>query len=400
MDYNIKGPNSRNMYTCRIKDGSKYGRLYSGKTKQVLIEKLNAMWIPPTKKTKNEMTVGEVMKGYIDYMTNRSKAKIDGKKRIKPQSLKTYELHHSNIWNFNNVKFREGFGKRLNIFGQNIIDVKITNIDERFLKELLNQIELNFTEHSPKYKKETFNSFKSSLLWLHEQNKELYPMTHVQGFTVSIPKKEAFVPNVPDAQLILKTVDEVCTEKYALYVHFCARGLRASEANALKPEDFDFRNNTVKIVRMVDCYRNVFTEKEYEQPLKSLSAKRRVPLGETFGKRVKQYLNNNPDIEWLFQAQFKYDGKPIKQSNLAIRGIHKALKKLGSKVSYKRAMHPLRHYYSSLMLAEAGKKGLNPQWVAKRTGHGDLKTLFGTYSHHIHEDDNEFEEYLSKQITG
>ena len=151
---------------------------------------------------------------------------------------------------------------------------------------------------------------------------------------------------------------------------------------------------------MVDCYRNVFTEKEYEQPLKSLSAKRRVPLGETFGKRVKQYLNNNPDIEWLFQAQFKYDGKPIKQSNLAIRGIHKALKKLGSKVSYKRAMHPLRHYYSSLMLAEAGKKGLNPQWVAKRTGHGDLKTLFGTYSHHIHEDDNEFEEYLSKQITG
>ena len=387
------------MYTCRIKDGSKYGRLYSGKTKQVLIEKLNAMWIPPTKKTKNEMTVGEVMKGYIDYMTNRTKAKLDGKKRIKPRSLELYQLNHKNIWNFDNENFNDGFGKRLNIFGQNIIDVKITHIDEKFLKELLNQIELNFTEHSPKYKKEIFNSLKSSLLWLHEQDKELYPMTHDHGFTVSIPKKEAFVPNVPDAQLILKTVDEVCSEKYALYVHLCARGLRASEANALKPEDFDFRNNTVYVQRMVDSKRRVFTEKEYEQPLKSEGAKRRVPLGNTFAKRVHKYLLNNPDIDWLFQAQFKYDGKPIKQSNLAKRGIHKALNKLGSKVSYERAMHPLRHYYSSLMLAEAGKKGLNPQWVAKRTGHGDLKTLMEIYSHHIHEDDNEFEEYLSKQIT-
>ena len=370
MDYNIKFQPYNNLYYARIPDGSRYGRKVQAKTKQALMDKLKNLWVMPSKQTKNAMTIGNFIKGYLLHMEKRTLGKIDGEKRIRLQSYETYVLHFKNLWNFNDEQFDKGIGKRIHINSKKIIDYNVTQINDAFLKELVNQIELNFNTHSSKYKHSIFSSFKSGLLWLHKQNKELYPLLDVQGFSVALIKKEAFVPKRLDAQLVLKTVDEVCKEKYAIYVHLCANGLRASEANGLKPSDFDPTNNTVHVQRIVDFKRRVIAiETGYEISTKTLSSNRKVPLGLELVKKIRKYTMANPNMEWMFQSEQRYDGRPMKQQNLARFGLHKALKHLKSKgqnVEWQGAMHGLRHYYGSLLLAEAAKLGRNPTWVQKR----------------------------------
>ena len=112
---------------------------------------------------------------------------------------------------------------------------------------------------------------------------------------------------------------------------------------------------------------------------------------------------SNPNIEWMFQSEQKYDGRPIKQQNLAKGGLHKALKHLkekGQNVEWKGAMHGLRHYYGSLLLAEAAKLGRNPTWVQKRLGHSNLQTTLGIYSHDIDEDNQELNNEVERRLNG
>ena len=83
--------------------------------------------------------------------------------------------------------------------------------------------------------------------------------------------------------------------------------------------------------------------------------------------------------------------------------MHKALKHLKSKgqnVEWKGAMHGLRHYYGSLLLAEAAKLGRNPTWVQKRLGHSNLQTTLGIYSHDIDEDNQELNNEVERRLNG
>ena len=400
MQYDIRGPNSRNLYYTRLKDG----RIKTAATKELLVQKLDKMWVLPTKKTNDTMSVGDFFRGYLLHMKKRTLGKIDGEKRIRLQSYETYVLHYKNLWNFDDIEFQKGIGRRLSFNGKNLINYKIDEINDAFLKELVNQIELNFNTHSSKYKHSIFASFKSGLLWLHKQDRELYPLLDVRGFSISLTKKEAFVPKRLDAQLVLKTVDEVCDLKYAIYVYLCANGLRASEANGLKPSDFDWTNNTVHIQRIVDRARRVIAiETGYEIATKTQSSNRKVPLGSELATRIRKFIMSNSNLEWMFQSEQKYDGRPIKQQNLARFGLHKALEHLkekGQKVEWKGAMHGLRHYYGSLLLAEAAKLGRNPTWVQKRLGHSNLQTTLGIYSHDIDEDNQELNNEVERRLNG
>ena len=404
MDIKIKYQKSLELYVARISDGSRYGRQVYGKTPDIVKEKLQSYWSMPTKQNKDLMTVADFAKGYLLHMEKRTLGKIDGQKRIRIQSYETYVLHYKNLWNFDDEEFAKGIGRRIYINGKKIIDYNVTQVNDTFLKELVNQIEVNFNTHSSKYKHSIFASFKSGLLWLHKQDRELYPLLDVRGFSIPLVKKEAFVPKRLDAQLVLRTVDQVCKEKYAIYVHLCANGLRASEANGLKPSDFDPTNKTVHVQRTVDRSRNVIaTETGYELSTKTLSSNRKLPLGSELATRIRKFIMANPNLEWMFQSEQKYDGKPIIQHNLAKFGLHKALKHLKSKgqnVEWKGAMHGLRHYYGSLLLAEAAKLGRNPTWVQKRLGHSNLQTTLGIYSHDIDEDNQELNNEVERRLNG
>ena len=391
MDIKIKYQKSLKLYVARISDGSRYGRQVYGKTPAIVKEKLQGFWSMPTKQNRDGMTIGEVLSGFILHMEKRTLGKVDGQKRIRLQSYENYKSYDKAL-------------VALTVLSKPLGDYKIQQIDKSFLNEILNALEQKYNTHSAKHKHELFSYFKSAMLWLHKQDRELYPLVDLREIVVKLDKKEAFVPKRLDAQLVLRTIDQVCMEKYAIFAHLCANGLRASEANGLKPSDFDPTNKTVHVQRIVDRSRNVIAiETGYEIPTKTKSSNRKVPLGSELASRIRKFIMANPNLEWLFQSDQRYDGRPIKQQNLTKSGLHKALKHLKSKgqnVEWKGAMHGLRHYYGSLLLAEAAKLGRNPTWVQKRLGHSNLQTTLGIYSHDIDEDTQDLNNEVERRLNG
>ena len=391
MDIKINYQKSLKLYVARISDGSRYGRLVYGKTPEIVKEKLQGFWSMPSKQNKDSMTIGEVLSGFILHMEKRTLGKVDGQKRIRLQSYENYKSYDKAL-------------TALSVLSKPLGDYKIQQIDKSFLNEILNALEQKYNRHSAKHKHELFSYFKSAMLWLHKQDRELYPLVDLREIVVKLDKKEAFVPKRLDAQLVLRTIDQVCMDKYAIFAHLCANGLRASEANGLKPSDFDWTNNTVHVQRIVDRSRNVIAiETGYEMPTKTKSSNRKVPLGSELANRIRKIIMSNPHLEWMFQSDQRYDGRPIKQQNLTKSGLHKALKYLKSKgqnVEWKGAMHGLRHYYGSLLLAEAAKLGRNPTWVQKRLGHSNLQTTLGIYSHDIDEDNQELNNEVERRLNG
>ena len=391
MDIEIKYQKAKKLYYARVADGSRYGRQVYGATPEIIKEKLQKFWKPPTKQNRDGMTIGEVLSGFILHMEKRTLGKVDGQKRIRLQSYENYKSYDKDL-------------AALSVLSKPLGDYKIQQIDKSFLNEILNALEQKYNRHSAKHKHELFSYFKSAMLWLHKQDRELYPLVDLREIVVKLDKKEAFVPKRLDAQLVLRTIDQVCMEKYAIFAHLCANGLRASEANGLKPSDFDPTNKTVHVQRIVDRSRNVIAiETGYEMPTKTKSSNRKVPLGSELANRIRKFTMSNPHLEWLFQSDQRYDGRPIKQQNLTKSGLHKALKHLKSKgqnVEWKGAMHGLRHYYGSLLLAEAAKLGRNPTWVQKRLGHSNLQTTLGIYSHDIDEDNQELNNEVERRLNG
>ena len=391
MDIEVKYQKDRNLYYARVSDGSRYGRKVYGATPDKVKEKLQGFWSMPTKQNRDGMTIGEVLSGFILHMEKRTLGKVDGQKRIRLQSYENYKSYDKAL-------------VAITVLSKPLGDYKIQQIDKSFLNEILNALEQKYNTHSAKHKHELFSYFKSAMLWLHKQDRELYPLVDLREIVVKLDKKEAFVPKRLDAQLVLRTIDQVCMEKYAIFAHLCANGLRASEANGLKPSDFDWTNNTVHVQRIVDRSRNVIAiETGYEMPTKTKSSNRKVPLGSELANRIRKFIMGNPNLEWLFQSDQRYDGRPIKQQNLTKSGLHKALKHLKSKgqnVEWKGAMHGLRHYYGSLLLAEAAKLGRNPTWVQKRLGHSNLQTTLGIYSHDIDEDNQELNNEVERRLNG
>ena len=391
MDIKIKYQKSLQLYVARISDGSRYGRQVYGKTPEIVKEKLQGFWSMPTKQNRDSTSIGEVLSGFILHMEKRTLGKVDGQKRIRLQSYENYKSYDKAL-------------TALTVLSKPLGDYKIQQIDKSFLNEILNALEQKYNTHSAKHKHELFSYFKSAMLWLHKQDRELYPLVDLREIVVKLTKKESFVPKRLDAQLVLRTIDQVCMEKYAIFAHLCANGLRPSEANGLKPSDFDPTNKTVHVQRIVDRSRNIIAiETGYEIPTKTKSSNRKVPLGSELANRIRKFIMSNPHLEWLFQSDQRYDGRPIKQQNLTKSSLHKALNHLKSKgqnVEWKSAMHGFRHYYGSLLMAEAAKLGRNPTWVQKRLGHSNLQTTFGIYSHDIDEDNQELNNEVERRLNG
>ena len=391
MDIEVKFSETRRLYYAKISDGSRYGRKIYGATPKKVKEKLQGFWSMPTKQNRDSMTIGDVLSGFILHMEKRTLGKVDGQKRIRLQSYENYKSYDKAL-------------NALSVLSKPLGDYKIQQIDKSFLNEILNALEQKYNKHSAKHKHELFSYFKSAMLWLHKQDRELYPLVDLREIVVKLDKKEAFVPKRLDAQLVLRTIDQVCMEKYAIFAHLCANGLRPSEANGLKPSDFDPTNKTIHVQRIVDRSRNVIAiETGYEIPTKTKSSNRKVPLGSELANRIRKFIMVNPNLEWMFQADRKYDGRPIKQQNLTKSSLHKALNHLKSKgqnVEWKSAMHGFRHYYGSLLMAEAAKLGRNPTWVQKRLGHSNLQTTLGIYSHDIDEDNQELNNEVERRLNG
>ena len=391
MDYNIKFQPYNNLYYARIPDGSKYGRKVQAKTKQALMDKLKNLWVMPSKQTKNAMTVGDAIHTFENYIDLRVKGTIDQKPQMAIQTKEEYNRHLNII-------------KKLSVRGEKIIQYKVDAIDKNFMNDVWNSIIMHFDNHSDRYHKHHIRTFKTALLHLHEKNMDAFPLSHVLAYKIKKTQKKTFSPKRKDALKIFSAIEHclkanenfaLCREKYAIFLLLCAFGLRASEANALTKKDFDFDEQSVTLNKIVDRKGNFYNR------TKTLGSTRDVILGKNLIEQIKNYFIRLdvwfPQNQWLFPSPVNLT-QPLRQGTLRESSMGIIKKYLKNDISWEGAMHPLRHYFTSVAMIQAPKLDKNITWVSNLVGHSDQSTTANIYTHDITENSKQIGDVLEESL--
>jgi integrase len=170
---------------------------------------------------------------------------------------------------------------------------------------------------------------------------------------------------------------------YTIFLVLAYTGLRAGELCALKWQDIDFNEKTIKITRTYYNPLNNLTNYEL-QPPKTKASRRTITVSERVTKeleihRAKQnkfkILNRDRwhDEDFVFALE-KYPGYPI-----YIKKIENRMSRLLkiSELNESLTPHSLRHTHTSL-LAEAG---VSLEEIMERLGHTDDDTTRKVYLH-------------------
>lgn len=190
--------------------------------------------------------------------------------------------------------------------------------------------------------------------------------------------------NYNDAQkLINEVLNDIQPQWISRYMILVAlaTGVRFAELLAIKWENIDFENNTIKIEQSF----NHMLFKEFTEP-KTESSKRIV----TFDNITKRYLKEYQIYHRLSHPEYVFiDSMGNHVSNA---GANKALSKACKRANIQRiTFHGLRHTYCSILIF----KGLNIQYISQRLGHSSTAITYDVYSHVI----KEFEEQESQKET-
>jgi len=276
----------------------------------------------------------------------------------------------------------------LRIDDELILDKNLSQIDDKYILSVLKLLQLRFNNKSEVSINHWYGILKNALSFTYDYYKFASNPILDKRLRYKYEKRKGWSPSRKDAIALLDAVDKYCLPSHALFTHLCAHGLRASEANALKIHDFDFERNRFEVVRSIDADGIV------NKP-KSLSSSRLVKMDEDLKKKVLNHIKGMKPTDWLFRG---LNGKPKGQKTLRENGLRKALRKLrevNPNFEWRGGMHPLRHYYASLVLQVGIKKGKSPIWMSKQLGHSSFTTTVNMYGHIIDDDDDSLAEDLS-----
>jgi len=294
---------------------------------------------------------------------------------------KTYRDYKNfiNIYNEDN---------NLRIDNKLILHKRLFEIDRSYMLSVLKLLKHRYSNKSEVSINHWFGILKNALGFTYEYYSfNTNPMIDKE-LRFNFEKKKGWSPSRKDALIVLDAVDKYCLPSHALFTHLCAHGLRASEANGLKVHDFDFERKRFEIVRTVDANGCV-------NKTKSSSSARFVKMDSHLMKKMLKFTEGMKATDWLFTGA---GGKPKGQKTLRENGLKKALRILRKKnpnFIWRGGMHPLRHYYASIVLQVGIKKGKSPIWMSKQLGHSSFTTTVNMYGHIIDDDDDAMAEELS-----
>ena len=276
----------------------------------------------------------------------------------------------------------------LRIDNKLIKDKKLVNINREYMKAVLKLLLHRYSNKSEISINHWYGILKNALnvAYIHFKFQN-NPMTD-KSLKFDYEKKRGWSPTREGAIQLLEAVDKYCDPCHALFTKFCAHGLRASEANALKVEDFDFMRRRFEVSRSIDSVRNL-------NKTKSKSSVRFVNMDDKFIKQVIEYTKGMKQTDWLFLGK---NNLPKCQKTLRDYGLKKAIKKLketNPDFIWKGGLHSLRHYYASIVLQVGMSNGKSPIWIAKQLGHSSFTTTLNLYGHIIDEDDENIAEELN-----
>lgn len=158
-------------------------------------------------------------------------------------------------------------------------------------------------------------------------------------------------------------------------------GMRFSEALALTPADFDFRNQLVSISKTWDYKGNTGF-----LPTKNRSSERKIQIDWQTVIRFSELLKGLPQDSPIF-----VEGKVYNST------VNNKLRRLCKQCKIPViSIHGLRHTHASLLLFT----GVSTASVARRLGHSSINTTQKTYLHIIQELENKDVDLVMRLLAG
>ena len=158
-------------------------------------------------------------------------------------------------------------------------------------------------------------------------------------------------------------------------------GLRFSEALALTPRDFDFKQQSIKISRTWDYKSAVGSFGD----TKNSSSKRVLQIDPRLNQQFADLTKCLPPDELIFVKGRVYNST-----------VNNRLKVLCQKANIPViSLHGLRHTHASLLIYA----GVSIASIAKRLGHSSIKTTQETYLHIIRELENQDNDKIVQHLS-
>jgi integrase len=227
------------------------------------------------------------------------------------------------------------------------------------------------------------------------------------------------IPKVPQKKIVPWTLEQIDAQRRELPKQFKATvdvgaglGMRCGEIFAFSPDDVDWTNKKVKIVRQVKSIKGklVFALPKGEKT-------REVPLPEGVERALKLHMKECPPVSctlpWktpdgdpvTVRLFFVNDWKrPIQSSGFSSRVWRPAAERAGiipaTKPGEKRqparehGMHALRHYFASALLTE----GEAIQAVSEWMGHHSPTITLNIYAHFMPKSTNRMRSLMDKAL--
>ena len=151
----------------------------------------------------------------------------------------------------------------------------------------------------------------------------------------------------------LETLGQARKDMYStMFIVAAASGLRIGELLALRSDDIDFENSTIRVDESVDRLGQI-------GPCKNVAAYRTVVLADAQGQHAMQALKHYIKQDGLIFRSKR--GGPLVENSILVQGLHPALKSLGLP---KAGMHAFR-------------RGCNRRWELARVSAAVIRQQMG-----------------------
>jgi len=205
------------------------------------------------------------------------------------------------------------------------------------------------------------------------------------------PAKHIEIPNTQKSKKVTRpfTIEEqklfVNQAKNAyygnLFIFALETGLRRGELLALKWSDVNKEDNSIEIKRGIVEVKKDGKYTLIEQPPKTESSKRQIPLSKTAKSIIKKQRIKQLELKVKLGSEFKDNnlifststGYYIYPRNI-LRAFYRVLKKAGIE---KCGMHTLRHTFATRLI----EQNANPKMVQALLGHSDITMTMNVYAH-------------------
>ncbi|MYL47664.1 tyrosine-type recombinase/integrase [Virgibacillus halodenitrificans] len=272
----------------------------------------------------------------------------------------------------------------LNEFGK----VPIQKITKKAYQDNIDQLAIKF---SINYVSSIHTS--ANMVFQYAQENKL--IKDIPTKDIKLPKKKETVEDLENdnsivekylekeelEELLRVTKNEGLEGDLLAFTMLAYTGLRVGELVALKWNDVDFDNHTLRVIR---TYYNPTNNKQKYQLLtpKTKTSRRTISIDELLINMLRIYIKEQDKIK-KDNKPFYHDDGFIFATNegypKTIKAISIRLQRLLKKTNIDKAItpHSFRHTHTSLLI----EAGVHIKEIQERLGHADIKTTMDIYAH-------------------